>query len=62
MLIVEFEGGPSGRWPLPPKGRPEEIRAVRDEAARFAEGNGATEGQVAAVKKALRQVAYHVSH
>jgi len=60
-LIVEFLGGPLDRWTLPSQDNKMGIRKVRDEAVAFAKQNGATEGQVAAVKKALTSAGYHLT-
>jgi hypothetical protein len=60
-LVVRFEGGSSQRWPLPSKSDPDSIRRTRDAAVQFARQNGATSGQVDAVKKALTDGGYYVS-
>ena len=61
-LVVRFkDDGNSRSWPLPRKDNKAEIRRVRDAAVQFASSNGATEGQVGAVKKALTSEGYHVA-
>ena len=59
-LSVSFQSGHAESWDLPSKGDKEGIRKVRDRACEFAEMNGATEGQVNAVKKALTDKGYHL--
>lgn len=61
MLLVKFQGGSSRQWPLPPKSDVDAIRRTRDEAVQFAKQNGATIGQINAVKKALTDARYYVS-
>lgn len=59
-LRVAFASGPSKSWKLPPKSDKAALRAVRDAATDFAESNGATLGQVNAVKKTLTDSGYHL--
>jgi len=47
-------------WSLPKRDDKAGIRRVRDAAVQFAEENGATVGQVFAVKKALTEAGYHL--
>ncbi len=60
-LIVSFRSGDREEFGLPSKSDKLAIRAVRDKACEFAERNGATLGQVNAVKKALTEAEYYVS-
>ena len=60
-LLVKFADGESKQWKLPERSDTEAIRRVRDAAVDFAGAHGATEGQIAAVKKALNHVGYYVS-
>lgn len=57
-LVVEFVGGPSKKFALPPRSDKMAIRKVRDEAVAFAKDNGASDGQIAAVKKTLTEADY----
>ena len=60
-LQVEFENGAKESWKLPKaKTDRDEIRRVRDRAVDFARAQGATEGQRAAVKRALTEHGYHI--
>jgi negative regulator of replication initiation len=59
-LVVSFVGGASKNWSLPKRDDKTGIRRVRDAAVLFAEENGATVGQVFAVKKALTEAGYHL--
>jgi negative regulator of replication initiation len=59
-LRISFASGQSKSWKLPPKTDKAKLRAVRDEATAFAEKNGATLGQVNAVKKTLTDSGYHL--
>ena len=61
QLLVQFASGPSRTWPLPSKSDKSGIRSTRDEAVAFAQANGATLGQVNAVKKALTANGYHIN-
>ena len=60
-LLVKFADGEPKQWKLPHPSDTEEIRQVRDAAVTFASAHGATEGQVAAVMKALTSNGYYVS-
>lgn len=60
-LIVAFRSGDREEFKLPDKSDKQGIRTVRDKASVFAERNGATLGQVNAVKKALTEAGYYVS-
>lgn len=59
-LRIEFASGPASSWKLPRKNDKAAIRSVRDEAARFVESKGATNGQVNALKKTLTDSGYYV--
>lgn len=60
-LQVEFESGARNKWVLPDRSDKVAIRSVRDAAVEFASQNGATPGQVNAVKKALTEAGYHLA-
>ena len=60
-LYVSFQGGPSNSWELPDPSDKSEIRKVRDSAVSFAKANGATIGQINAVKKALTEAGYYLT-
>jgi len=60
MLHVSFEGGAAKSWSLPSQDDKIGIRTVRDKAVDFAKENGASLGQVNAVKKALTDSGYHL--
>lgn len=60
MLHVSFDGGASKSWLLPSPADKIEIRKVRDKAVDFARENGASIGQINAVKKALTDSGYHL--
>jgi len=59
-LHVSFQAGKSHSWLLPDPSDKLAIRTVRDNAVVFARENGATIGQVNAVKKALTDAGYHL--
>ena len=60
-LVVSFEGGSVKSWPLPAREDKHAIRRIRDQAVRFGEENGATLGQIDAIKKALTAAGYHLT-
>ena len=59
-LQLIFQGGNSNAWDLPDKSDKMAIRDVREEAVLFATDNGATSGQVNAVKKTLTEAGYYI--
>ena len=59
-LIVGFENGKSDNWGLPDKSDKASIKLIRDLAVAFATDNGASIGQINAVKKALTEAGYHL--
>jgi negative regulator of replication initiation len=59
-LHVEFQDGEASSWALPDRKEKAAIRAVLNEAITFARGNGASDGQRAAVRKALTSDDYHL--
>jgi negative regulator of replication initiation len=59
-LLVAFADGPSRRWPLPHKDNKMEIRMVREKALAFAEQQGATEGQLKGVIKAMTSAGFYL--
>jgi len=60
QVHVAFHRGPAQSWQLPQRSDKDGIRAVWDQAVRFALEHGATDGQVGAVKKALTEAGYHL--
>ena len=60
-LLVKFADDESKEWKLPERSDKEAIRRVRDAAVSFARAHDATDGQIAAVKKALAGAGYYVS-
>ncbi|MDA8089429.1 MAG: hypothetical protein M0Z61_04305 [Nitrospiraceae bacterium] len=60
-LVVEFVGGLSKRFALPSHDDKMAIRKVRTDAVDFAKDNGASDGQIAAVKKTLTDAGYHLT-
>ena len=62
QLVVEFpEDDLTESWGLPEPSDREALRPIREAASTFALDHGATEGQVAAVKKALTENGYYVA-
>ncbi|MEO9189241.1 MAG: hypothetical protein ABI224_04440 [Acetobacteraceae bacterium] len=60
QLQVEFEDGASRNWDLPTPSDRQAIKRIRGEAVLWAKEQGATEGQVNAVKKALTDAGYYL--
>jgi len=60
-LSVRFDRGPEHEWKLPPRTDKQSIRRITYEAMEFAKKNGATEGQILAVRKALTNAGYHLT-
>ena len=60
-LLVKFADTEVERWKLPDRLDKEAIRCVRDKAVAFARDNGATLGQINAVKKALAGAGYYLT-
>ncbi len=60
-LLVEFADGASKQWKLPERSDTEAIRRVRDAAVNFALDHHATDGQIAAVKKAVAGAGFYLS-
>ncbi|MFQ5865183.1 MAG: hypothetical protein ACE5IW_08165 [bacterium] len=61
QLSVAFANGPQRKWRLPLKDNKRELRTVRDAAVAFAGQNGATEGQLKALIKAMTSAGYHLT-
>ncbi len=59
-LHVEFQNGNSSSWILPDRNDKAGIRAVLDKAIVFARENGASIGQINAVRKTLTDEDYHL--
>ena len=61
QLHISFAAGAAKSWALPAKADKAALRTMREKAITFARENGATEGQVAAVKKSLTEAGYHLT-
>jgi hypothetical protein len=61
QLHISFAGGASRSWPLPARKDKVALLSVREKAVSFAKENGATLGQVNAVKKTLTEAGYHLT-
>ena len=61
QLQITFQDGNTRSWTLPTRSDKVGIKAVRDKAVTFARENGATIGQINAVKKALTENGYHLT-
>lgn len=61
QLFVSFQGGPSRTWTLSSPSDKSALRNVREKAVAFARENGATLGQINAVKKALTDNGFHLT-
>lgn len=61
QLSVAFANGPAKKWQLPLTDSKRDLRTVRDTAVAFAEQQGATEGQLKAVIKAMTSAGYHLT-
>lgn len=59
-LQILFVGGHPKEWTLPASSDKTALKRVREEAFAFANDNGATEGQLAAISKALNEAGYYV--
>lgn len=60
-LHLTFQGGDSRSWTLPPKGSYEGIRSLLTSAQTFASSQGATVGQLNAVRKTLTDSGSHLT-
>jgi hypothetical protein len=60
QLSVGFEQGPANHWDLSHPSKTEDTKRVLNEAAAFARKQGATPGQVNAIRKALTEAGYHL--
>jgi len=60
-LRVRFDGGPNREWTLPSKSDKSALRKTTYDAMEFAGHNGATDGQILAVRKALTDAGYHLT-
>ena len=61
LLTLKFQTGQSKEWPISKDDTVQKIREVRKAACDFAELNGATFGQIMAVKKAFTNAGIYVS-
>ncbi len=61
QLHIEFHGGNSSAWTLPDRNDKTGIRALLEKAILFAKSNGATIGQINAVRKTLTSEGYHLT-
>lgn len=59
-LQIQSERGPSKEWTLPATSDKAALKRIREEAFAFAEDNGATKGQLAAISKALNAAGYYM--
>ncbi|MFQ5602568.1 MAG: hypothetical protein ACE5HS_04805 [bacterium] len=60
-LLVTFSNGAAKTWSLPFKENKRELRVVREKAVAFAERNGATDGQLKALFKAMNNAGYYLT-
>lgn len=60
-LVVGFAEGPSSRFALPQKHDKSAIRSAMEQAIRFANANGASEGQERAIRKVLTDAGYYLT-
>jgi len=61
QLQITLQDGTSRSWTLPNRSDKAGIKAVRDKAVTFVRENGATIGQINAVKKTLTDTGYHLT-
>ena len=61
QLHISFAGGASRSWSLPARDDKAALLAMRAKAVSFAKENGATLGQVNAVKKTLTDEGFHLT-
>lgn len=61
LLNIEYEGGASKNWPLPPPIDKAGLRKVLHEALEFGTKSGASQGQLDAIRKTLHQAGYHLT-
>jgi hypothetical protein len=61
QLNIEFQGGAAYSWTLPDRTDKVGIRAILDKAISFAKENGASLGQVNAVRKTMTDQGYHLT-
>jgi hypothetical protein len=61
QLYIEFQDGTSSSWTLPDRSDKAGIRALLDKAIEFARKNGASLGQINAVRKTLTSEGYHLT-
>jgi len=61
QLHVEFQDGASSSWSLPDPKDKANLRAVLEKALSFARENGASVGQVNAVRKTMTNEGYHLT-
>jgi negative regulator of replication initiation len=61
QLYIEFQDGTSSSWTLPEHSDKAEIRTLLNKAIEFARRNGASLGQINAVRKTLTSEGYHLT-
>jgi hypothetical protein len=61
QLHIEFQDGASSSWTLPDRGDKAGLRALLDKAIAFARTNGASLGQINAVRKTLTSEGFHLT-
>jgi hypothetical protein len=60
QLYIEFNGGASSSWSLPDRSDKAGIRSALEKAIQFGKSNGATLGQINAIRKTLTDEGYHL--
>jgi hypothetical protein len=60
VLWIGFEGGQDHKWVLPPQANVSLFKQTLDKALEFAEGEGATEGQLKDIRKRLNGAGYYI--
>ncbi|MCE5271625.1 hypothetical protein LLH00_10125 [bacterium] len=60
-MLISFKGGASKRFLLPSKNDKSAIKRATEEAMGFADSNGASHGQIEAVRKAFTSAGYWIN-
>ncbi|OGO17955.1 MAG: hypothetical protein A2Z15_00625 [Chloroflexi bacterium RBG_16_50_11] len=60
-LFIGFQNGQPKEWELPDRNNKVRIRAILNEAITFVKNNGASLGQVNAVRKTMTDEGYHLT-
>jgi hypothetical protein len=61
QLFLEFASGENMNFILPDPDDRNSVRKVTEDAMQFAKNNGATTGQIAAVRKTLNEAGFHLT-